>query len=129
MVMASAALAACCIPLWAFAHGVAALALGVFFMQLGVQGAWGVIPAHLNELSPAEARGTFPGVTYQLGNLVAAGVPQLEAVLAVKMPLPNGEPNYAAALALVAFITLACACALAVIGHFVRKETRGLNFA
>ena len=129
MVMTSAALAACCIPLWAFAHGVAALALGVFFMQLGVQGAWGVIPAHLNELSPDGARGTFPGVTYQLGNLVAAGVPQLEAVLAAKMPLPNGEPNYGAALALIAFVVLACAIALASIGHFVRKETRGLNFA
>ncbi len=98
-------------------------------MQFMVQGAWGVIPAHLNELSPADTRGTFPGFTYQIGNLVAAGVPQLEAVLAAKMPLPNGEPNYGAALALIAFVVLACAIALASIGHFVRKETRGLNFA
>ena len=48
------------------------LALGAFLMQFFVQGAWGVIPAHLNELSPAEARGTFPGTVYQLGNFIAS---------------------------------------------------------
>jgi SHS family lactate transporter-like MFS transporter len=49
-----------CIPLWAYAHSVALLALGGFLMQFMVQGAWGVVPAHLNELSPPAVRGTFP---------------------------------------------------------------------
>jgi SHS family lactate transporter-like MFS transporter len=51
-------------------------------MQLFVQGAWGVLPAHLNELSPPEIRGTFPGLTYQLGNLIAAGNSTIQSSLA-----------------------------------------------
>ncbi|MGC2793762.1 MAG: MFS transporter [Candidatus Sulfotelmatobacter sp.] len=60
------------IPLWAYSHAVPMLALGGFLMQFMVQGAWGVIPAHLNELSPPAVRGTFPGFAYQLGNLLAS---------------------------------------------------------
>ena len=60
------------IPLWAFGSTVALLAIGSFAMQFGVQGAFGVIPAHLNELSPSSVRSLFPGVVYQLGVLVAA---------------------------------------------------------
>ena len=60
------------LPLWAFAASVVWLAVGAFMMQVMVQGAWGVIPVHLNELSPDEARGTFPGFVYQLGNLIAS---------------------------------------------------------
>jgi SHS family lactate transporter-like MFS transporter len=60
------------IPLWAFSHTIPMLALGGFVMQFMVQGAWGVIPAHLNELSPPEVRGTFPGFAYQLGNFLAS---------------------------------------------------------
>src|ERR1700678_2117933 len=60
------------IPLWAFGSTVAMLALGSFAMQFGVQGAFGVIPAHLNELSPSSVRSSFPGVVYQLGVLIAA---------------------------------------------------------
>ncbi|MGA8500951.1 MAG: MFS transporter [Candidatus Sulfotelmatobacter sp.] len=60
------------IPLWAYSHAVPMLALGGFLMQFMVQGAWGVIPAHLNELSPPAVRGTFPGCAYQLGNLLAS---------------------------------------------------------
>ena len=59
-------------PLWAFSSSPFWLAVGAFVMQFLVQGAWGVIPVHLNELSPADARCTFPGFTYQLGNLFAA---------------------------------------------------------
>jgi MFS transporter, SHS family, lactate transporter len=59
-------------PLWAYSHTVPMLALGGFVMQFMVQGAWGVIPAHLNELSPAAVRGTFPGFAYQLGNLLSS---------------------------------------------------------
>ena len=60
------------LPFWAFGSTPMILAAGAFLMQVSVQGAWGVIPAHLNELSPAEIRATFPGVVYQLGNLLAA---------------------------------------------------------
>lgn len=60
------------IPLWAYSHTLPMLAAGGFLMQFMVQGAWGVIPAHLNELSPPEVRGTFPGFAYQVGNLLAS---------------------------------------------------------
>ncbi len=70
------------IPLWAFAASPIALGLGAFLMQVFVQGAWGVIPAHLNELSPPEIRGTFPGVTYQLGNLLAAANATIQSAIA-----------------------------------------------
>jgi SHS family lactate transporter-like MFS transporter len=60
------------IPLWAFGSTIAMLAIGSFMMQFGVQGAFGVIPAHLNELSPSSVRSLFPGVVYQLGVLFAA---------------------------------------------------------
>lgn len=60
------------VPLFAFSRTAAMLCLGSFLMQVCVQGAWGVIPAHLTELSPDAIRGLYPGVTYQLGNLLAA---------------------------------------------------------
>jgi MFS transporter, SHS family, lactate transporter len=60
------------IPFWAFGSTPLILGVGAFLMQVSVQGAWGVIPVHLNELSPPEIRATFPGVVYQLGNLIAS---------------------------------------------------------
>ncbi len=60
------------VPLFAYSRTAAMLCLGSFLMQLCVQGAWGVIPAHLTEMSPDAIRGFYPGVTYQLGNLLAA---------------------------------------------------------
>ncbi|OBJ10264.1 sugar transporter [Mycobacterium sp. 1482292.6] len=60
------------VPLFAYSRSAAMLCLGSFLMQLFVQGAWGVIPAHLTEMSPDAIRGLYPGVTYQLGNLLAA---------------------------------------------------------
>ncbi len=60
------------VPLFAYSRTAAMLCLGSFLMQLVVQGAWGVIPAHLTEMSPDAIRGFYPGVTYQLGNLLAA---------------------------------------------------------
>jgi SHS family lactate transporter-like MFS transporter len=128
VVMICAVLAACTIPLWAFSTTAAMLATGAFIIQFGVQGAWGVIPAHLNELSPPEARGTFPGFTYQLGNLIAAGVAQFEAILAQKMPLPSGGFNYASAMAIVTAFVLASVFTLAAIGYLVRKENRTASF-
>jgi MFS transporter, SHS family, lactate transporter len=60
------------VPIFAYSRTAAMLCLGAFLMQLFVQGAWGVIPAHLTEMSPDAIRGLYPGVTYQLGNLLAA---------------------------------------------------------
>ena len=129
VVMLCAVLAAFTIPLWAFSRTAGMLAAGAFIIQFGVQGAWGVIPAHLNELSPGDVRGTFPGLTYQLGNLIAAGVAQLEASLAQKLPLPTGGLNYAAALAIVAAFVMAAVFVLAALGYLVRKENRNAVFA
>lgn len=70
------------IPLWIFAPSEPWVFLGAFLMQFMVQGAWGVIPAHLNELSPDALRGFFPGFAYQLGVLFASSAPFLEALLA-----------------------------------------------
>ncbi len=71
-------LAVAIIPLWAFSSGIGMLALGAFLMQVGVQGAWGIIPAHLSELSPDSARGLIPGLAYQLGIVLAARTPVIE---------------------------------------------------
>jgi MFS transporter, SHS family, lactate transporter len=78
----SALLAILLIPLWVFGPRVVALmATGAFLMQFMVQGAWGVIPAHINELSPGPLRGFFPGFAYQLGVLIASSAPYIEALL------------------------------------------------
>jgi SHS family lactate transporter-like MFS transporter len=81
-IVIAALLAVPMIPLWAYSHSIPMLALGGFLMQFMVQGAWGVIPAHLNELSPPAVRGTFPGLTYQLGNLLASRNSVMQAKLA-----------------------------------------------
>jgi SHS family lactate transporter-like MFS transporter len=72
------------IPLWAWSHGPVAMAIGGFLMQMMVQGAWGVIPAHLNELSPGPVRAVFPGLAYQLGNLLSSWNGPLQEGFAVK---------------------------------------------
>jgi MFS transporter, SHS family, lactate transporter len=71
-IIVAALLSVLIVPLWAFSEGLVPLAIGAFLLQVMVQGAWGVIPAHLNELSPDDARATFPGFVYQLGNLIAS---------------------------------------------------------
>jgi SHS family lactate transporter-like MFS transporter len=72
------------IPFWTGAVGGTPLLLGIgaFFMQISVQGAWGIIPVHLNELSPPEIRATFPGTVYQLGNLIASVNLTLQVMIA-----------------------------------------------
>ena len=84
------------IPLWAFSTTPLLLALGGFLIQIAVQGAWGIIPVHLNELSPPLARSLFPGFAYQLGNLIASRNGPIQAKIAES----HGD-NYALALALV----------------------------
>ncbi|MGB6306260.1 MAG: MFS transporter [Steroidobacteraceae bacterium] len=70
------------LPFWAFGSTPLMLGVGAFLMQVSVQGAWGVIPVHLNELSPPEIRATFPGFVYQLGNLLAAVNLNLQVAIA-----------------------------------------------
>jgi SHS family lactate transporter-like MFS transporter len=84
------------LPFWAFGSTPLILAIGVFVMQVSVQGAWGVIPAHLNELSPPEIRATFPGFVYQLGNLFASVNLNLQVAIAEA----HGN-NYGMAMAIV----------------------------
>jgi len=108
------------IPLWAYAQSPALLAAGAFLMQFMVQGAWGVIPVHLNELSPDTARGTFPGVVYQLGNLLASVNATLQAGIATYF-----GGNYSFALASVAGFVAVLICVLTAAG----SEARGVAFS
>ena len=71
-IVIAALLAIPMIPLWAWSHSAVMLATGGFLMQVMVQGAWGIIPAHLNELCPAPVRAIMPGFAYQLGNLLSS---------------------------------------------------------
>ena len=75
-------LSLCIVYTWSHSHTAAVLAVAAFIMQFAVQGAWGVVPVHLNELSPAEIRGTFPGFVYQLGNFIASVNAPLQIALA-----------------------------------------------
>jgi MFS transporter, SHS family, lactate transporter len=85
------------IPLWALPSSIIALAAGAFLLQFMVQGAWGVIPAHISELSPNEIRGSMPGFAYQCGNLMASGIMLVETGLAQR---PHA--NYANVMAMTA---------------------------
>jgi SHS family lactate transporter-like MFS transporter len=68
------------IPLWVFSHGAVLIASGAFLMQFMVQAAWGVIPAHINELIPGKVRALLSGFAYQIGVLIASAAPYLEAL-------------------------------------------------
>ena len=107
------------LPLWAFSSGAATLALGAFLMQFMVQGAWGVIPVHLNELSPDEARGTFPGFVYQLGNLLASANATIQAAMAAHF-----GNDYGLALAIIAGTMAIAICAMTFLGI----EAKGIAF-
>jgi len=112
------------IPIWIFAPATGLLILGGFLMQFMVQGAWGVVPVHLNELSPPDFRGTFPGLAYQLGNCAAAFAAQQQAWLAEHFRSANGSPNYALTMALVESVVFLAIIILAAIG----REERGKEF-
>ena len=115
MLVGAALLCIPALPLWIASQNIVALALGAFAMQFVVQGCWGVIPAHLNELSPAEARGTFPGTVYQLGNLFASYAGPLQAGLAVKYG------TYGFALGSVAVVAAFAVAFLASIGREAKE--------
>ena len=119
-IIAATLLALPIIPLWSFSTSVALIALGAFLMQISVQGAWGVIPVHLNELSPDEVRGTFPGFAYQLGNLFASANATLQAGFA-----QDHGGNYALALATVAAVAAVAIALLTSVG----REAHNVEFA
>jgi SHS family lactate transporter-like MFS transporter len=106
--------------LWAFSTTFAMLALGAFLMQFCVQGAWGVIPAHLNELSPPTARATFPGTVYQLGNFIASWNAMLQTTIA-----DNHGGNYGVALASVAVVAAVVIAVLTGLGREARDVRMG----
>jgi SHS family lactate transporter-like MFS transporter len=80
-IMLALAISLISIPAWAFGTSLGVLVAGSYLMQTGVQGAFGVIPAHLNELSPDAVRSLFPGFVYQLGVLIASPATAIEFVL------------------------------------------------
>ncbi len=119
-IVAAALLTIPAVWLWAFSPTVMMLTIGAFMVQFFVQGAWGVIPAHLNELSPIEARGTFPGTVYQIGNFIASS----NAVIQAKIAESHGG-NYALALASVAVAASLVIALLIGCG----REAKGIDMA
>ncbi|ORW24854.1 sugar transporter [Mycobacterium palustre] len=105
------------VPLFAYSRTAAMLCLGAFLMQVCVQGAWGVIPAHLTELSPDAIRGLYPGVTYQLGNLLAAFNLPIQERLAES----HGYPFALAATIVPVLIAVALLT-------FIGKDATGIRF-
>jgi SHS family lactate transporter-like MFS transporter len=112
------------IPLWAFSPSLVLLTLGAFLLQFMVQGAWGIIPVHLNELSPSSVRGTFPGFAYQLGNVFSAPAAFLEAQFALNFKTAQGTPNYAVTLAILAVIVFVAVIIFTAVG----REAKGIDF-
>ncbi len=94
-------------PLWAFSSGMAAILSGGFLMQFMVQGAWGIIPAHISELSPDRVRGFLPGFSYQCGNLIAASIALLQASLAERFDYPYVMATSAAVIFVFAILVTA----------------------
>jgi len=115
--IAAMSLALLVIPFWAFGTSVLVLAIGSFLMQAGVQGAWGVIPVHLNELSADETRGLVPGLAYQLGILIAAPTNSVEFLL-------RGRVGYQWAIAGFEIVTIAVLIVTIALG----KERKGRSF-
>ena len=113
-IVGALAVALAAIPLWAFAHSLTLLVVGAVLMQFCVQGAWGVVPAHVSELSPDSVRGTAPGLGNQVGVLLSSSVIYLEAALAKSR-------TYGAAMAATAAVVFCLAAVMTMIG----RERRG----
>ena len=105
------------IPAWAFAGPILTITIAAFILQAGVQGAWGVIPAHLNELSPDQTRGLLPGLAYQLGILIAAPINSIEYGLRARV-------GYSWALAGFETVNIALLIVVLALG----KERKGRGF-
>lgn len=110
------------IPLWAFAHTLPMLVLGAVLMQFCVQGAWGVVPAYVAELSPDSVRGTLPGLGNQVGVLLSSVVVYLEAMIA------NGR-SYSFSMAVTAAVVFLLAAVMTLIGRERRSAQLGVSHA
>jgi SHS family lactate transporter-like MFS transporter len=119
-IILAALLALPIIPLWAFSTSAAKLAMGAFLMQMAVQGAWGIVPVYLNELSPAEIRATFPGFVYQLGNFLASANATIQAWIAGRH-----DHNYAIPLAWTAAIVAVVIAVLVFLGPEPHRAKMG----
>ena len=106
------------IPLWTYGGSLWLLGVGAFLIQVMVQGAWGVVPTHLNELSPDAVRGTLPGFAYQMGNLIAAGTATAQSWLAAQ----------GAGLPLVMSLWIAGVALLLALLVWLGPEARGVRF-
>jgi SHS family lactate transporter-like MFS transporter len=117
-IILAALLALPMIPLYALSHSVFSLAVGAFTMQFMVQGAWGVVPAWLSELSPGPVRATFPGLAYQLGNLISSQNNEIQS---------RAAEHFGRGYGWVLAVTVAIvACYLATVAAFGR-ESRGAD--
>ena len=114
-IVTAALLSLLVIPLWAYGHSAFALGTGAVLMQFMVQGAWGVVPAYLTELSPAPVRATAPGLAYQLGGLVTSWNGKAQALAAERWG------SYPAVLAVTVIVVALSLAALALLG----REARG----
>ncbi|KAG1785622.1 major facilitator superfamily domain-containing protein [Suillus plorans] len=119
------------IPLWVLPSSFSALSAGAFCIQVGVQGAWGVIPIQLAEMSPPAFRATFPGVAYQIGNMISAASAQIEATGAANLKttiivdgVPKSEANYATVQAIFIGVVSAFVVIITIIG----PENHGSHF-
>jgi SHS family lactate transporter-like MFS transporter len=116
--IAALALSVIVMPLWAFGGSLLVLCIGAFLMQAGVQGAWGIIPVHLNELAPDNVRGLVPGLAYQLGILFAAPTNTIEDAL---------RDRFGYSWALAGFEI--CVIAVLVVLLLVGREAHGRSFS
>ena len=113
-IVAAALLSLPVIPLWAYGHSAAALGTGAVLMQFMVQGAWGVVPAYLTELSPGPVRATAPGLAYQLGGLITSWNGVLQAKVA------EWWGTYPPVLAITVLVVALALALLATLGHEAR---------
>ncbi|MGH8173078.1 MAG: MFS transporter [Rhodanobacteraceae bacterium] len=118
-IVTAALLAIPMVPLWIYGGSIFPLAIGVFMLQVMVQGAWGIVPAHLNELSPDSLRGTLPGFAYQGGNLLASGTAPLLTWFAAQR---GGDYGFAMAVFIV------CVAVFLAIVAALGPEARGAEF-
>ncbi|EPQ50135.1 MFS general substrate transporter [Gloeophyllum trabeum ATCC 11539] len=119
------------IPLWIIPSGFGALSAGAFCIQFGVQGAWGVIPIQLAEMSPPAFRATFPGVAYQLGNMVSSASAQIEATGGDNLRttiIKNGQPTEVADYATVQGIFIGVVAAFVIVITIIGPENHGSHF-
>ena len=123
-IVIAALLALPVLRLWAFSSTPLMLGLGAFLMQVCVQGAWGVIPVYLNELSPATIRGTFPGLVYQLGNFLASANANIQVWLAGRF-----DGDYGVALAIVVGVVAVIIAILVALGREPKGTLMGEDAA